>query len=191
MDVRECEPASQRACVRAACVRVLVPTYMHSVYMRIHNFKTVMYCTVLCFQARDTFAVISSQVTEYMRNKNITPNKPHLNITESLNSRESLLHYEENADTVSLRSVRHSISNVSMYNSLTRRLSGISGPKCPTCGSTLESANGLLSEISNVGWNMNDTLEANIIASSYGLTRVNCSRESVHFACYTSAKVVS
>lgn len=105
-------------------------------------------------QARDAFAVLSTQVTEYMKSRGISPNKPKLSLTDSLIS-EDLSHYEEEADKVSLRtsmrSDRRSLSKVSSYSSLTQRMSGISGPMCPTCGSTLEPGTSSFSELSNIG----------------------------------------
>ncbi|XP_045196054.2 copine-3-like isoform X2 [Mercenaria mercenaria] len=105
-------------------------------------------------QARDAFAVISAQVTEYMKNKNITPNKPSLLLTESLKSEELLQEFKEESDTVSMRSFgseRHNISRASSYGSLSRIMSCITGPKCPTCGSTLKPGTSLFSGITNIG----------------------------------------
>lgn len=95
--------------------------------------------------------MISAQITEYMKNKGISPNKPDLSSTGSFKSED----FEEDGDKVSmrssLRSDRRTLHTVSSYSSLTKRMSGISGPSCPTCGSTIEPGTSLFSEISNVG----------------------------------------
>lgn len=86
--------------------------------------------------------MISTQATEYMKNKNITPNKTITSLADSLKSRDNLQDCTDGHDKVvhrTSRSDRQNITRVGSYGSLSsQRMSGISGPKCPTCGSTLE-----------------------------------------------------
>ncbi|XP_052807081.1 copine-9-like [Mya arenaria] len=83
--------------------------------------------------ARETLAVISSQITEYMRRKDIIPNKPSLTSLPRSHSSVSLI---EASQTEGRGLSRKSASRTSLISR--NSVSNATDPKCPTCGSVLD-----------------------------------------------------
>ncbi|WAR07800.1 CPNE9-like protein [Mya arenaria] len=85
--------------------------------------------------ARETLAVISSQITEYMRRKDIIPNKPSLTSLPRSNSSASLINTSQSEG----RGLsRRSASRTSLISR--NSMSYATDPKCPTCGSVLDNS---------------------------------------------------
>ncbi|WAR07755.1 CPNE7-like protein, partial [Mya arenaria] len=83
--------------------------------------------------ARETLAVISSQITEYMRRKDIIPNKPSATSLPRSHSSASLINTSQ---TESRGLSRRSASRTSLISR--NSMSNATDPKCPTCGSVLD-----------------------------------------------------
>ncbi|WAR07765.1 hypothetical protein MAR_017723, partial [Mya arenaria] len=103
--------------------------HSHFVSFSRENGQTIDLDRLAC----ETLAVISSQITEYMRRKDIITKKPSFTSLPRSNSSASLINTSQ---TEGRGLSRRSASRTSLISR--NSMSNATDPKCPTCGSVLD-----------------------------------------------------